>query len=374
MAKFKVVVVSLGYASYATEREILNPIGAELVLAASDCLTEDAVVAAGCGADAILVREAPISARVIDALQPRLRAIVRYGVGVDNIDLAHARERRVYVANIPGYGTEEVSDHAAALLLACIRSLRTRDELLRVGRFETDIQGSIFRTTGKVLGLLGYGRIGRALHRKWQGFQPSRVLVYDPAVPAEQIRTAGAEPVDLDTLFAESDYLSLHAPLHAADASHRQRGLARPDEAERDHRQHRPRGADRRSRAGGRSQGRDHWGRRAGRVRARAAAGGPPAPVRPEYDSDGTRRVVLARRGEGAADARGTRGRAGAVRAGAGVLGESVVRLGLGQMLDTGCWILDKDESPAPSICDQVSSIECPESSIETLNPGPLDP
>ena len=213
MARFKVVVVSLGYASYATEREILNPIGAELVLAASDCLTEDAVVAAGCGADAILVREAPISARVIDALQPRLRAIVRYGVGVDNIDLAHARERRVYVANIPGYGTEEVSDHAAALLLACIRSLRTRDELLRAGRFETDIQGSIFRTTGKVLGLLGYGRIGSALHRKWQGFQPSRVLVYDPAVPAEQIRAAGAEPVDLDTLFAESDYLSLHAPL-----------------------------------------------------------------------------------------------------------------------------------------------------------------
>jgi D-3-phosphoglycerate dehydrogenase len=213
MARFKVVVVSLGYASYAIEREVLKPIDAELVLAPSDCLTEEAVVQAARGADAILVREAPISATVIDALLPRLRAIVRYGVGVDNIDLAHARERKVYVANIPGYGTEEVSDHAAALLLACIRSLRTRDEMLRGGRFETDIQGSIFRTTGKVLGLLGYGRIGRALHRKWQGFLPGRVLVYDPPTPTEIIRAAGAEPAELDELFAESDYLSLHAPL-----------------------------------------------------------------------------------------------------------------------------------------------------------------
>ena len=212
MPKFNVVVVSLGYASYATEREILNPIDAALVLAPSDCLTEAEVVAAAREADAILVREAPVSARVIDAL-PRLRAIVRYGVGVDNIDLAHARERRVYVANIPGYGTEEVSDHAAALLLACIRSLRARDDLLRGGRFETDIRDPIYRTTGKILGLLGYGRIGRALHRKWQGFLPRQVLVFDPMAAPEEIRSAGAEPVGLDALFAESDYLSLHAPL-----------------------------------------------------------------------------------------------------------------------------------------------------------------
>jgi D-3-phosphoglycerate dehydrogenase len=212
MAAFTVVVVSLGYASYATEREILKVIDAELVLAPADCLTEDAVIQAAQGADAILVREAPVSARVIDAL-PRLRAIVRYGVGVDNIDLAHARGRRVCVANIPGYGTEEVSDHAAALLLACIRRLKARDELLRGGRFETDIQDPMFRTTGKVLGLLGYGRIGRALHRKWQGFLPQRVLVFDPMAPPAEIRAAGAEPVELDTLFAESDYLSLHAPL-----------------------------------------------------------------------------------------------------------------------------------------------------------------
>jgi len=212
MPHHTVVVVSLGYESYAIERGILKAVDAELVLPPRDCLTENEVIAAAREADAILVREAPVSGRVLDAL-PRCKAIVRYGVGVDNIDLEHARKRRVYVANIPGYGTEEVSDHAAALLLACIRRLRTRDANLRRGCFETDIREPIFRTTGKTLGLIGYGQIGRALHRKWKGFLPQRVLVFDPFAPAEMIRQNAAEPVDLDTLFTESDYISLHAPL-----------------------------------------------------------------------------------------------------------------------------------------------------------------
>ncbi|MBP2672419.1 MAG: C-terminal binding protein, partial [candidate division NC10 bacterium] len=129
MSRYTVVVVSLGYESYAIESETLRAVDAELVLAPRDCLTEDEVAAVARDADAILVREAPVSARVIDALT-RCKAIVRYGVGVDNIDLEHARQRQIYVANIPGYGTEEVSDHAAALLLACIRRLRTRDDNL----------------------------------------------------------------------------------------------------------------------------------------------------------------------------------------------------------------------------------------------------
>jgi D-3-phosphoglycerate dehydrogenase len=212
MSKHKVAVVSLGYESYDTEREILRAVDAELVLAPQDCLSEDEVIAAAGDADAMLVREAPVSASVIDAL-PRCRAIVRYGVGVDNIDLGHARQRKVYVANVPGYGTEEVSDHAAALLLACVRRLCTRDTNLRQGRFETGIQEPIFRTTGKTLGLIGYGRIGKALHRKWKGFLPQRVLVFDPYAQPAAIRENGAEAVELDVLLAESDYISLHAPL-----------------------------------------------------------------------------------------------------------------------------------------------------------------
>lgn len=222
MPAFRVSVVSLGYASYDLERSLLSRIDAELILAPRDCLTEEEVIRVAGEADAILVREAPIGSRVIRALT-RCRAIVRYGVGVDNIDLETAKRRRIYVANVPGYGTEEVSDHAAALLLACVRRLLQRDTRLRQGILESDIQDPVYRTTGKILGLIGYGQIGRAFHRKWKGFLPARVLVFDPAVAPEVIHGNGAEPATLEEVFSCSDYLSLHAPLtektrHLVDA------------------------------------------------------------------------------------------------------------------------------------------------------------
>ncbi len=212
MSNFHVVIVNLGYPSFETEQKILSPLDAAVIPAESDCTTEDEVIAVARDAHAILVREAPVSRRVIDALG-HCRAIVRYGVGVDNIDLDAATARGVYVANVPGYGTEEVSDHTIALLLSCIRNLLQRDRSLRQGRFETDINDQIHRTTGKVLGLIGYGQISQAVHRKWKGFQPARVIVSDPYADPQLITFNGGESVDPQTLLTESDYVSLHAPL-----------------------------------------------------------------------------------------------------------------------------------------------------------------
>jgi D-3-phosphoglycerate dehydrogenase len=218
MSKYHVVVVNLGYPSFKTEQDILADLDAAVVPAEYDCKTEEDVIAVARDAHAILIREAPVSRRVIDALV-HCRAIVRYGVGVDNIDLQAAADKGIYVANVPGYGTEEVSDHAVALLLACIRNLLRRDQSLRQGRFETDIDDQIFRTTGKVLGLIGYGQISQAFHRKWKGFQPARVLICDPYADQKLMAANGGQSVDLDLLLAESDYVSLHAPL-TADTRH----------------------------------------------------------------------------------------------------------------------------------------------------------
>ena len=143
-----------------------------MVLASADCLNEDDVISAARDADAILVREAPISARVIESLE-RCKIIARYGVGVDNVDLETARQKKIYVTNVPDYCSEEVSDHAIALLLACIRNLLVRDQNLRKGIFETDISDELYRTTGKTLGIIGYGKIAQAFHRKWKGFLPT---------------------------------------------------------------------------------------------------------------------------------------------------------------------------------------------------------
>jgi D-3-phosphoglycerate dehydrogenase len=223
MAEFKVVVVNLGYETYQFERDILEPIGAELVLSPKDCMTEEDVISMARDADGILVREAPIRKRVIEAFE-RCRIIARYGVGLDNIDLETARQKRIFVSNVPDYGTEDVSDHAVALMLASVRTLLVRDHNLRRGNFELGIVDEIYRTTEKNLGIVGYGKIARAFHRKWKGFRPGRVLVCDPYVPSDSIVAAGAEAVDLDVLLAESDFITIHTPLtsqtrHLIDAA-----------------------------------------------------------------------------------------------------------------------------------------------------------
>ena len=212
MAQYKVVVVSLGYETYQYERDILNPIGAEVIISPIDCSTGEEVIEVAKDADAILVRESPVTAETLDAFE-RCKIVSRYGVGLDNIDLETAKKLRIYVSNVPEYGTEDVSDHAVALLLGCIRTLLVRDQNLRRGIFETDIRAPIYRTTGKNLGIVGYGKIARAFHRKWQGFLPERVLVYDPFVDQGQIQEMGAEKVNLDTVLTESDYISIHTPL-----------------------------------------------------------------------------------------------------------------------------------------------------------------
>lgn len=212
MGKYKIVVINPGYESYQIESEILAPLGADVIIAETDCTTEDLIIGTAHDADAILVREGPVTGNVIKSFE-KLKIIARYGVGVDNIDLEAAKRKKIYVSTVPNYGNEEVSDHALALLLSCIRTLSIRDKNLRSGRFENKIVEEIHRTTGRILGIIGYGKIAQVLHRKWEGFLPSRVIVYDPFVDKDFVESNKAEKVDINTLLAESDYISIHAPL-----------------------------------------------------------------------------------------------------------------------------------------------------------------
>jgi D-3-phosphoglycerate dehydrogenase / 2-oxoglutarate reductase len=208
----KVVILNLGYADFEIEKRMLADIGVDVHIVENDCTTEDQVITAAHEADGVLIREAPFTRKVVSALS-NCRIISRYGVGVDHIDLEAAAERKIYVTNVPDYCTEEVSDHAIALILACLRKLTLRDRLIREGVFETDINDSIYRSSGKTLGLVGYGKIAQAVHRKWNGFLPREVLVFDPYLKGGLISRNNARPVDLNVLLAESDIISLHAPL-----------------------------------------------------------------------------------------------------------------------------------------------------------------
>jgi D-3-phosphoglycerate dehydrogenase / 2-oxoglutarate reductase len=206
----RVVVIDSGYESYETEASILEPVGARVEVVPCD---GDAgkVKHAVLDADAVMVRESRVSRAAIEAMR-RCRAIVRYGIGVDNIDLEAARERRIYVANVPDYGCEEVSDQAMALLLAVARRIAARDRAVRSGAWNVSRSQRMYRVAGRVLGLVGYGRIARALERKMRGIGVARVLVHDPLLGESP---PGVAMVDLDTLCREADYISLHAPATA---------------------------------------------------------------------------------------------------------------------------------------------------------------
>lgn len=225
VAMKKVVAIDDGYASYDQEHALLAEVGASFEV--QPCRGNvDAAIASTREADVVFVRESPLPRRAIEAMQ-RCRAIVRYGIGVDNIDQVAASERGIRVANVPDYGTEEVATQTVALALAVIRRVQLHDTEVRAGRWSTGVLQPMYRLRGRTLGLVGYGRIARRTHEMLAGFGFGRVLVSDPS---HQL-PAGTEAADVDTICREADLISLHAPLnvgtrHIIDA--RRIALMRP--------------------------------------------------------------------------------------------------------------------------------------------------
>jgi D-3-phosphoglycerate dehydrogenase len=203
-----VVVLDEGYGDTEVEQAVLDAFDARVVERPCHGRAAD-VRRAVIGADAILVRESPVDAEAIAAM-PACRAIVRYGVGVDNIDRATAAARGIYVANVPDYGVEEVSDHALALLFAVARRVVSRDRAVRNGAWNIARAEPMYRLRGGTLGLIGYGRIAGAFHRKARALGYERTLVFDPFL---KDAADGVELCGLETLCTDADIVSLHAPL-----------------------------------------------------------------------------------------------------------------------------------------------------------------
>lgn len=195
------------------EVEILSKYG-EVVVA--NTIREDALKEATRDADLIMVVYAKITEGIIENAA-KLRGIVRYGIGVDNINLEAATRRGVVVANVPDYSVTTVADHAFALILALVRKTIQWNQYVRevkyVNRWTSPPMELIgMDLDGKTLGLVGFGKIGREVAKRAKGFN-MRVLVFDPYISKELAEQAGVELVDLDVLLRNSDIVTLHAPL-----------------------------------------------------------------------------------------------------------------------------------------------------------------
>lgn len=209
MARFVVAVTDSVFPNLDPEREVLAGLDVDLRVAQARTPAEVAEVARG--ADAVLNCYAPIPADVIAGLD-RCRVIARYGIGVDTVDLAAATARGIPVTNVPDYCIDEVSDHALGLLLALARKIPYLDRAVRAGEWEMRRAIPIRRIRGRTLGLVGFGKIPRALAPKAQALGLA-VLATDPYVRAADAAAAGVRLVDFDRLLAESDFISVHAPL-----------------------------------------------------------------------------------------------------------------------------------------------------------------
>jgi D-3-phosphoglycerate dehydrogenase len=197
-------------------KEILAKAGVELVFA--PLWKEEDIVALGADADAVIVGATePYTQKAIQALS-KCRILSRMGIGFSNIDVEEATRQGIPVTVVLDASVHEVSDHALACILAFNRKLIPLDRAVKNGAWRVNSEemlkarGKMFRLNQQTLGLVGMGRIGGHLARKAAALG-MRVIVFDPYLTPEAIRQTGGEPADFERLLAESDYISLHAPL-----------------------------------------------------------------------------------------------------------------------------------------------------------------
>ncbi len=205
----RVAVADTVFPDLEPARAALAEVGGELVLASEP--TPEAILEVAATADALLVTYAKITSQIIAGLT-RCKAIGRFGIGTDNIDLAAAAEAGIVVTYAPTYCLDEVSDHAMALLLTMIRKTSFASSLVHSGRWEMPAVVPIHRIRGTTLGLVGLGNIPQLVAPKARAFG-MRVISYDPYAPDAVFEATGVGRVDFDSLLSESDYISIHAPL-----------------------------------------------------------------------------------------------------------------------------------------------------------------
>ncbi|HHE41359.1 MAG TPA: hydroxyacid dehydrogenase [Dehalococcoidia bacterium] len=168
------------------------------------------------GASALGVRLAPVTAELMD-MAPHLRVIAKHGVGVDNIDVEAATERNIVVVSTPRANAVSVAEHIVSLMLCLANRVCAADADLKSGTFRTREDYVGVELQGKVMGLVGLGRIGREAARICRAGFEMKVVAYDPLLPRDTFDLAGVtQATTLDGLLSESDFVALCVPLSDA--------------------------------------------------------------------------------------------------------------------------------------------------------------
>ena len=206
----EIAVIDPGYDSYAYEKRLFEENGFVFKVFSGYHHDREGKIAFAANAVGVLLRWTEVDESFLSQLR-KLRAIVRYGVGYDNIDIDAAARYGVRVANVQSYANNAVSDHALALLLCCSRLLPLGQRSL-IDNFGKPPAPDVIELTNKTLGIVGLGRIGGTLCRKAKPIF-ERILAVDPYIPADRFDQLGAKPCDFRTLLQESDAITIHCNL-----------------------------------------------------------------------------------------------------------------------------------------------------------------
>lgn len=193
------------------EREVLERASLTLQEVKPPCKTEEEVIQRCTEADALIVQWAPITRRVLEAL-PRVRGVVRYGIGVDNIDVRSARELGRMVSNVPNYCQEEVSDHTLAMIISLARRIPQDNNQIVHGGWGIGPYLPVPAFSDLTLGLIGFGSIAKKVSEKAKPFR-FKQIAYDPIAKDESFAQLNVNRVELDALLQRADIISLHCPL-----------------------------------------------------------------------------------------------------------------------------------------------------------------
>ncbi|QCR33516.1 C-terminal binding protein [Lysinibacillus sp. SGAir0095] len=206
----KVIISDCDHADIEIEQSVFKE--NNILLELQQNQTEDDLIQNAKEAAVIINQYAPFTERVFAGL-PNLKLIVRYGVGVNNIDLQAATKHGVQVCNVPDYGTHEVADHALALMLALTRKITKMDRLVKADEWDYQASIPIYRHSEQVVGIVGVGRIGSEFAKKVQALG-CKVIAYDISAGQKSYDSSLSfiEFVDFEQLITQADIISIHCP------------------------------------------------------------------------------------------------------------------------------------------------------------------
>ena len=205
MEKLKIAITDCDHDNNDIENKVVSDAGFELTV--FQCKTPEEVIENCKGVNAVINQYVPMTEKVFEAL-PDLKLIVRYGVGVNNVDLAAASKHGVQVCNVPDYGMNEVADQALAMMLSLTRKVAFNNKLVREGTWDYAKSIPIFRHGVQTIGVVGLGRIGKEFAKRVHALG-SRVIACDPV---SGVIPEYVEMVSFEELVKTSDIISIHCP------------------------------------------------------------------------------------------------------------------------------------------------------------------